>query len=51
MIGTSWFKNRKLLIKFYQTLLNISLLLLSLILYIGITATIRFIIIQQKTPS
>ncbi|ODG93587.1 phosphate-starvation-inducible protein PsiE [Gottfriedia luciferensis] len=28
----SWFKNRKLLIKLYQTLLNISLLLLSLIL-------------------
>ncbi|PGZ93382.1 MULTISPECIES: phosphate-starvation-inducible PsiE family protein [Bacillaceae] len=32
MIGMSWFKNRKLLIKLYQTLLNISLLLLSLIL-------------------
>lgn len=32
MLGTSWFKNRKLLIKLYQTVLNISLLLLSLIL-------------------
>ncbi|KQL32965.1 phosphate-starvation-inducible protein PsiE [Bacillus sp. FJAT-25509] len=32
MFGTSWFKNRKMLIKLYQTLLNISLFLLSLIL-------------------
>ncbi|PGS49697.1 phosphate-starvation-inducible PsiE family protein [Bacillus sp. AFS041924] len=32
MIGMSWLKNRKMLIKLYQTLLNISLLILSLIL-------------------
>ncbi|MFF2879027.1 phosphate-starvation-inducible protein PsiE [Gottfriedia sp. NPDC057991] len=32
MLGTSWFKNRKMLIKLYQTVLNISLFFLSLIL-------------------
>jgi protein PsiE len=46
MIGTSWFKNRKLLIKFYQTLLNISLLLLSLILAYFLFRELYYILID-----